>query len=200
MSINVLIIPEDFRKDQYVLKPIIERMMASLEIRARVRVCTDPLLGGVGEALKWERVREIVDRYRGMTRLFLLIVDRDCEPGRRTRLDSLEGEAATMLAGTGRCFLAENAWQELEVWVLAGVSDPPKDWSWRKIREDLDPKENYYLPYVRQRNLSGAPHEGRDFLAREAATNYPRLRQLCPEDIATLETRIREALDTGHCP
>ncbi len=51
---NVLVIPEDFRKDQYVLKPIIQKMMQAIGLSARVEVCRDPLLGGVGEALKWE--------------------------------------------------------------------------------------------------------------------------------------------------
>jgi hypothetical protein len=31
-------------------------------------------------------------------------------------------------------------------------------------------------------------------LAREAARNYQRIRKLCPEDIAALEDRIRQAL------
>jgi len=52
MSTNVLVIPEDFRTDQYVLKPIIERMMANIGVRACVRVCMAPKLGGLGEALK----------------------------------------------------------------------------------------------------------------------------------------------------
>jgi hypothetical protein len=34
---NVLVIPEDFRKDQYVLKPILRKMMQSLGSKARVR-------------------------------------------------------------------------------------------------------------------------------------------------------------------
>jgi|GEM_PF-4902137 len=34
MSTNVLVIPEDFRTDQYVLKPIIARMMANIGVRA----------------------------------------------------------------------------------------------------------------------------------------------------------------------
>jgi len=115
MSTNVLVIPEDFRTDQYVLKPIIERMMANIGVRACVRVCMDPKLGGLGKALKWEQMQKIVDRYRGMTRIFLLIVDRDCDDNLRAKLDTLERKAKTLLAGTDRCFLAENAWQELEV-------------------------------------------------------------------------------------
>ena len=75
---NILVIPEDFRKDQYMLKPIISAMLAKLEKpRAKVKVCQDPLLGGVSEALKWERIEEIIDQYRGMFNLFLLCLDRD---------------------------------------------------------------------------------------------------------------------------
>nr|MCU0671308.1 hypothetical protein [Myxococcota bacterium] len=83
MAVNVLVIPEDFRRDQYVLKPLAEAMFARQGVKARVQVCRDPLLGGVGEAMKRERLAEILERYRGMTRVFLLIVDRDCDKNRR---------------------------------------------------------------------------------------------------------------------
>lgn len=73
MAINVLVIPEDFRKDQFVLKPIVEQMMRSVGVTARVTVCKDPLLGGVEQALKWERLEEILFRYKGTTRVFLLV-------------------------------------------------------------------------------------------------------------------------------
>jgi hypothetical protein len=50
---RVLVIPEDFRKDQYMLKPIINALMKSLgKPSAKIRICQDPLLGGVSEALK----------------------------------------------------------------------------------------------------------------------------------------------------
>jgi hypothetical protein len=162
MSLNVLVIPEDFRKDQYVLKPLVDRMLKRAGVRARVNVCKDPLLGGVGEALKPERLAEIVDRYRGMVRLFLLIVDRDCKAGRRDRLDELEAQLREALEGTDRIFLAENAWQEVEVWVLAGMDDLPADWAWNAVRADCDPKETYYDPYAERRGLLTAPYEGRD--------------------------------------
>lgn len=200
MSINVLIIPEDFRKDQFVLKPIIEKMMISLNVSARVQVCMDPLLGGVGEALKWQRISDIVERYRGMVRIFLLVVDRDCDVDRRAKLDNLEQKAGIALAGTNRCFLAEHAWQELEVWVLAGVSDLPKHWQWNEIRGDCDPKEHYYEPYAEQQNAYAGPYGGREILARKAAANYQRIRQLCVHDVGALEDRIRAALETGQCP
>ncbi len=149
MSVNVLVIPEDFRKDQYVLKPIVEQMMQALGIRAKVRICTDPLLGGVDEALKWDRLAEIIERYRGMIRIFLLVVDRDCNLARADRLRALEQQAANMLAGTSKAFLGENAWLEIEVWALAGMLDLPVEWRWKDVREERHPKERYYDGYAR---------------------------------------------------
>ncbi len=194
MAVNVLIIPEDFPKDQWVLGPIVEKMMAAMNVKAKVRVCQNPRLQGVSEALKWERIEEIISLYRGMVRVFLLIVDRDCKVGRRTSLDNIEQLAGAQLAGTDRVFLAENAWQEVEVWVLAGERDLPADWAWAQVRAECDPKEQYYDAYARARGVLDAPHEGRQRLAAEAAANYPRIRSLCPEDVASLETRLRAAL------
>ncbi|MBR8834429.1 MAG: hypothetical protein DSM106950_10440 [Stigonema ocellatum SAG 48.90 = DSM 106950] len=187
---NVLVIPEDFRKDQYMLKPIFMAMMKEVgKPNVKVRVCQDPLLGGVNEALKWERIKEIIERYKGMVNLFLLCVDRDGKEGRKGALASIEQQAVNILTG-GRLLLAENAWQEIEVWVLAG-HDLPSDWNWQVIRNEVNPKETYFLPLATQRKLLDAPGEGRKTLAEEAARRYERIRQLCPEDIADLEDRIR---------
>jgi hypothetical protein len=193
MTFNVLVIPEDFRKDQYVLKPIVEQIVQSAVGPAKVRVCTDPLLGGISEALKWERISEIIDRYRKMINLFLLIVDRDCVSGRRERLNQIEQEAATALNGTDRIFLAENAWQEVEVWPLAGCEKLPKGWKWAAIRSECHPKETYYDEFAKLREVYSSPYQGRDTLSREAAKNYKRIRSLCTEDVKALEDRIRRA-------
>ncbi len=185
---RVLVIPEDFRKDQYMLKPIITAMMAALgKPRAKVIICTDPLLGGISEALKWENIESIIERYP-MVDLFLLCVDRDGNRDRATVLNNLETKAATILSPNS-LFLAENAWQEIEVWILAG-QDLPKEYNWQKIRQEIDPKETYFLPFSEQRNLLDTPGEGRKPLAEEAAKRYDSIRQLCPEDIVNLETRI----------
>ena len=197
MAVNVLVIPEDFRKDQYVLKPIIEKMFAALNVKAKVQVCRDPLLGGIGEAMKQDRIDEILARYRGMTRVFLLIVDRDCDKNRRGKLNALETYATERLAGSKAVFLAEEAHQEVEVWVLAGLKNLPKTWEWKSIRADRDPKEAYYDVIANERGLSRAPYEGRIALTNEAASNYTRIRQLCPEDVGALEDRIRAALEVA---
>jgi hypothetical protein len=191
----VLVIPEDFRKDQHILKPIVSAMLDALSRRkAVVRVCQDPLLGGVAEALKWDRIAEILDRYKGMTDLFLLCIDRDGDIDRRAKLDHIEGEAARVLP-RGCGFFAEHAWQELEVWLLAG-HDRRHGWVWSEVRDELHPKERYYLPLARNRGLLQAPAEGRGVLGAEAARRYSRIRQLCPE-VANLENRAAQWLQPG---
>lgn len=195
---NVLVITEDFRKDQYILKPIVEALMAQVgRPNAKVRVCQDPLLGGVGQALKWERVQEILARYSGMVDLFLLIVNRDCEEGRRDALTRLEGLSAAYL-GTSAAFLAEQAWQEVEVWVLA-AHDAEKAFPWADVRAERDPKERYFAPLAEYRKLLDEPGQGRKTLAKEAAGRFSRIRQLCPE-VADLEQRIRATLSKGESP
>jgi hypothetical protein len=189
---NVLVIPEDFRKDQYMLKPIVAAMLGSIGANARVEVCQDPLLGGVTEALKWERIEDIIEQYSWKVQLFLLCVDRDGNAHRRSALDGLEREAARVLKSDRR-FLAENAWQEIEVWVLAG-HNLPAEWEWAAIRAERDAKETYYLPFARLRGMLDTPGEGRRRLAEAAARRYSRVRQLCPEDIGALEERIRKQM------
>jgi hypothetical protein len=180
--VNVLVIPEDFRLDQYILKPIIKAMMAEIgRPLANVRVLQEKL-GSVQEALKWSNVSAVIDRYRGMVNLFVLIVDRDGDPHRRSRLTEIEHQAAPMCT-----LLAENAWQELEVWALAGQKLP---WTWKDVRAEQHPKEKYFEPFAKSRGLQNEPGRGRTTLGREAAARYGRVRQLCAEDVGALEKRI----------
>jgi len=187
MSYRVLVIPEDFRKDQYVLEPIFTKLFESIGRKAKVIVCRDPLLRGVDQATDWDRVQEIIVRYRAMVECFLLVVDRDGKATRRKALDGLEKQAAAEL-GPGKRFLAKNAWQELEVWLLAG-HDLPAEWAWKDVRAHENPKEAYYLPFARNRSVASEPAEGRGLLAREAASKYRRIRTLCPE-LKDLERRL----------
>ena len=181
---NVLIIPEDFRSDQYILKPIFERLFRSIgRRRARVEVCREPLLGGVDEALKSDRISEIVMFYP-MTDIFILCVDRDGREGRRDRLDELEEEF-----GNDDEFLAENAWEEIETWVLAGL-DLPAEWRWRDVRAEIHVKELYFESLAAQRGLSDSPGSGRKPLAEEAASRIDAIRQKCPEDFDRLARRL----------
>ena len=182
---NILIIPEDFRNDQYILKPLFSRLFQSIgKPRVRVDVCRDPLLGGVGEALKSERIEEVVEKHEGMTDIFILCVDRDGDTNRRQRLDHIEREF-----GDTRIFLTENAWEEIETWVLAGL-DLPRDWQWSDVRAEIHVKEIYFEPLVAQRNLSDAPGGGRKSLGEEASRRIGAIRQKCREDFDALARRL----------
>ncbi|MGC8638243.1 MAG: hypothetical protein ACP5XB_00010 [Isosphaeraceae bacterium] len=191
---RALILAEDFVKDEFLLQPIIQAMMKALgKSNSKVKVCKDPRFHGTGEALKWESIKQALDRHRGMVDLFLLCVDRDGEKNRRDRLDGIEKNASGVV-GENRCFLAENAWQEVEVWLLMGHDLPPK-WNWKKIRAEVHPKETYFQPFAKSRGVLDLPGEGRDKLAREAATRYDRIRSRCKEDVQRLENRIREWIE-----
>ena len=185
---NVLIIPEDFRNDQYILKPLFSRLFQSFgKGHVSVRVCLDPLLGGIGAALKSERIAEVIRKHEGMTDIFILCVDRDGNVHRRQRLDDLQREF-----GSGHLFLfqAENAWEEIETWVLAGLH-LPSEWNWRTVRAEVQVKEQYFEPLADQRNLSDAPGGGRKPLAEEASRRIDAIRLKCPEDFDALARRLQ---------
>ena len=180
-----LVVPEDFRNDQYILGPLFRRLFANMgRGRARIQICRDPLLGGVGEALKSERIQEIVDQHSGMTDIFILCVDRDGVAGRRTRLDQIQGEF-----GNGCVLIAENAWEEIETWALAGL-DLPEDWSWADVRAEVHVKERYFEPLAARRGVADGPGGGRRALGEEAARRIFAIRQKCPEDFDALARRL----------
>ncbi len=186
---NVLIIPEHPSKDQYILKPLFTRLFRQFGARnTRVEVCQDPVLGNVDEALKAERLLEVVEKRQAMTDIFILCVDRDGQAGRRQRLDQIEGEF-----GNGRAFLAENAWEELETWVLAGLTLLP-GWQWPDVRAQVHVKEQYFEPLAAQRGLANAPGGGRKALGDEAARNIGAIRLKCPEDFDALARRLEAAM------
>ena len=191
---KVLVIPEDFRKDQYILKPLFERLLRSVGRRnARVRICQEPLLGGIGEATKSERIAEIVERYEGMTDVFVLCVDRDGERGRRRRLDDIEEEFG---ADGDRYFLAENAWEELETWVLAGLDLLP-GWRWKDVRAEVHVKEEYFDKLAERRSVADGPGGGRRALGKEAASRIDTIRQKCREDFDALARRLEAIMRGG---
>ena len=186
---RALIIPEDSRRDKDILKPLFESLFRSIgKSRTRVQVCESPVLGGIGEALKSERIAEIVADNEGMTDIFILCVDRDGIATRRQRLDDLEAEF-----GAGRIFFAENAWEEVETWVLAGLKLLP-GWNWRTVRAEVRVKDTYFEPLVRQRSLSQRPSGGGKTLALEAAHRIDLIRRKCPEDFNALARRLEAVL------
>lgn len=186
---NVLIIPEDFRNDQYILKPLFVRLFKSFGLpRARIRICQDPLLGGVREALKMDRLSQIVDRYRHMTDIFVLCVDRDGDEGRRVRLEEIEINFQDHYL-----FLAENAWEEIETWALAGLNLPSK-WKWKDVRSSVSVKETYFEKFAQIRGVGDGPGGGRKSLGLEAARHVSVIRSKCQEDFDRLASRLESSI------
>ena len=182
---NIVVIPEDFRNDQYILKPVLTRLFQSIGIRSvSVWVCNDPLLGGIGEALKFERLSQIVERRRAWADMFILCVDRDGIVGRRQRLNHVEIEF-------GSTFLAVDAWEEIETWVLAAARDLPSQFLWAEVRAEVQVKETYFDPYVEQRGLTGTLGGGRKVLGEEASRRVRTIRQKCHEDFDALARRLQ---------
>ena len=198
---KVMIIPEDFRKDQYILKPLFSRLFKRLGASpSDVYICQDPLLGGVGEALKTEQLATIVEDQKGMMDIFILCIDRDGQEGRRRRLDQIEAHFQ------GNCiFFAENAWEEIETWVLAGL-DLPREWRWSDVRTEVNVKERYFELLAVRRGLVNATGYGRQGLrpeesrrirqifGEEASRRVRAIRQKCPEDFDSLARRLETTL------
>jgi hypothetical protein len=106
-----------------------------------------------------------------MTDIFVLCIDRDGVGNRQHRLDQREAKFNGQ-----RPFVAVNAWEELETWVLAGL-DLPKDWSWADIRAEISVKERYFEPLAQLRGVSDRLGGGRKALADDASRRLPAIRQ-----------------------
>ena len=182
---NVLIIPEDFRNDQYILRPLFTRLLKLIGASAKIEICFDPLIGGIDAALRIEVMGRVIARHP-MIDVFVLCVDRDGQEGRREPLTNLE---ARVKEEHGVRFFAENAWEELETWVLAGLR-LPNDWQWQEVRAEIHPKEQYFEPLARERGLSDTLGGGRKALAEEASHRIRTILQICPEDFGALAKRL----------
>ena len=92
-------------------------------------------------------------------------------------------------SGTASLFLAENAWEEIETWVLAGLQ-LPSDWRWEDVRAEVDVKEVYFEDLAAQRGLSNERDGGRKVLGEEASRRIGAIRIKCSEDFDALAQRL----------
>lgn len=192
MSLNVLIIAEDYRHDQYILKPIVQSMLDEVgKPNANVKVCTDPMIGGVEQALDEATVEDVVET-NPLVDLYLLIVDRDGDAREKSgRLQARENDVQPLLRNA-QAFFGTQAHQEVEVWLLAGQDNLPNDWIWQEVQAEPDSKEMYYERYAEQKGLANSPGKGRKRLGTIAGANYKtRVRMKCQE-VQCLEDQIAQ--------
>ena len=189
---KVMVIPEDFHNDQHILRPIFSRLFRSIGASSvEIRICYEPRLRGVRQALTLGHLERIIRQHGGMIDIFILCIDRDGDVNRRQSLDRIEAELQ------GRCvFLAVNAWEEIETWVLAGL-DLPSHWRWADVRAEVHVKETYFEPLAALRGLSGELGGGRRTLGQEASRHIPAIRQKCREDFDALARRLEAIAQIG---
>lgn len=177
---KVLLILEDPTLDQFIVKPIVERLFEVLRRTAQVYVLTDPHLSGTGDALDGAVLQAIVED-NPMIDLFLLVVDRDCDRGgNSTKLAAREQEIGSKLIGT-------LALEEVETWMLACQPRPTP--AWRAIRAECDPKERYAEPYLIARGWSRHVGRGRKRAMAEHGGWFKRVMSRCAE-LRALRDRI----------
>jgi hypothetical protein len=127
-----------------------------------------PKIKGLEAVKNLDHIREIITE-SPESHILLLCVDRDGDPHRRKALDDLETRVQRFLPRP-RFFLAEQAWQEIEVWALAGIDWRLKPkWTWEAIRSERDSKEHYFEPVAESWGRVNSPGRGRKVLGAEAA-------------------------------
>jgi hypothetical protein len=194
--VKVQVVLEDTPKDEHIAVAVVRALFQSVGRIATVAPLRHRFRGVDRVTNPRILLPELAARC-GMVDLFILIVDRDCTAPGRPRggdraSDLRELEAAIRDSGRlGECqFLACEAIEELEVWLLAGFQRP----GWQEIRDECDPKEAFFEPFAREMGVFDDPAEGRAELMAMAAPYYnKRIRVLCPE-LQELESRVRETI------
>ena len=178
---KVLVIPEDPTHDQYILKPIVERLLSDLDQKVRVDVPWKLRLRGVNQALDPTIVAEIVSLYP-MVDLFLVLVDRDGDRDRRPvaarKLERSQG---------GSLFVCL-AIEEVEVWMLA-IHRDALSVSWSEVRDEIHPKERFAAPFLAAHAPQANPGGGRKWAMRNLGARWQGVLRICPE-LAELKDRI----------
>jgi len=183
MSLRVLVIPEDPTNDQYILRPLVQRMLAEIgRPNATVRCLTNPRMTGYDHALETMR-KELPQAYCHF-QLWLFLPDSD----RATDFRAIEHE----LDVQGIKLICCAAIPEVEAWCLAGHRQKLKT-EWNLARANPRFKEEIFQPFLELYGNSRRPGNGREDLMRTTLTNYRSLLTVCPE-LELLERRIRDFL------
>lgn len=188
---DVMIIPEDPRLDQYVLKPIVERIFADIDVPANIRVLQDPRMRGVSEALDTEVIEKKVIALYPMVDLFLVIVDRDCdrdgnEARARTLQDRIDDDLVVCLAR-----------EEVETWMLClqrTKLHQHLEVSFGDVRKSCDPKDDFAEPLLESLGWTTMVGKGRKYAMRNRDNPWSSLFDIYDE-LADLRRRIEAHLE-----
>ncbi len=174
MSFRALVVPEDPTNDRYILKPLVEALLADVgKPRAKVEVLANPRIQGY-EPAKQLLLERLILQYSRRD-LLLFLSDSDLRD-RSAEFAHLEREASER----GACLPCCAAIPEVEVWLLAGHADR-LGMSWSEARSNVRLKESVFEPFL---GLHGDPRRaggGRDVLMRTTLQSLPALYSRCTE-------------------
>ena len=186
MSFRVLVIPEDPTLNGYILKPLVEMVMAEAgRAAAKVTVLSNPRVRGYDEAVRAVR-SGLSTRYRFMD-LWLFFPDTD-----RASDEAMRGLERT-LRDDGVSLLCCPASPEVEVYACVAYREDIRE-SWGEARSHPRFKEAVFEPLLEAYGDPRRPGGGRGAMTKKSIAQRRRFFQLCPE-IAELRNRIAELLD-----
>jgi len=169
---KVLVLLEDPTHDQFIARPVVERLFTDMGWSARVDVLTDPCVRGASDL--FARLDSIIEDHP-MIDLFLVIMDRDCDRANHT--SRLEVRLSSCDKAVG-CI----AMEEIEVWMMAILETSELPAPFSDIRGHCDPKERYVEPYLRAKGYRGSDiGGGRRDVMTGIAGHFRRLTSRCSE-------------------
>ena len=173
--IKAVVICEDHRLDEYILKPVIKQIFNELGQKVRISFAPRTMIQGVHQALQKTKHKDVFSRY-SIADVFFLIIDRDGDENRES------GKFADRLAEApvGKQMFGCLAVEELEVWALALHHQDLKE-DWDSIREHRHPKESYFEPFARLKKWHTGPGKGRKTAMNTLRQKWDSLKNRCPE-------------------
>jgi hypothetical protein len=174
LSFRVLVVPEDPTHDRYILKPLVEALLADVgKPRAKVDVLANPRIQGYEHA-KRLLLERLLDQYSHRD-LLLFLPDSDLHD-RTAEFEHLEREASKRGARLVCCA----AVPEIEIWLLAGHAGQ-LGMEWAKARAHPHLKESVFDPFLAEHGDPRRPGGGRDLLMNATLRNLPALLNRCQE-------------------
>jgi hypothetical protein len=187
VSFRVLVIPEDPTHNGYILKPLVQALLADIgKPKARVEVLGNPRLEGYDHAMRAIK-SELSDRYQYFD-LWLFFPDAD--RANPIAMQALEQQ----VSAKGIPLFCCPALPEVEIYACAGWRDKLGR-PWAEVQGDTRMKENIFEPLLRQYGDSRRAGGGRDLLIAESLRNLTLLLSLCPE-LKELRERLKIHLET----
>ena len=173
MSLRVLVIPEDPTHNGYILKPLVEAVLADLGKRsARVQVLTSPRLNGYDHARA--AIRSELPASYGHLDLWLFMPDAD--RAGPAAMATMEAE----LQGRGVPLYCCPAEPEVEIYACAAYRSGIAQ-GWQAARSNPRMKEEVFAPLLAVHGDHRRAGGGRDLMVAESLRNLPLLYSLCPE-------------------